>query len=76
MRQWGNSLAVRLPKRATERLRIKDGSEVVVAPGARQIVIRPVGRKKVALRDLVDRITPANRHAQAGFGRPRGREVW
>ncbi|CAJ6511994.1 Uncharacterised protein [Burkholderia pseudomallei] len=28
------------------------------------------------LRELVDRITPGNRHPEVDFGRPVGRETW
>jgi len=39
IKKWGNSLAVRLPKKAADRAGIREGSEVVIdESGAREYI--------------------------------------
>lgn len=41
--KWGNSLAIRLPSELVEKLRLKEGDEIVEAPGFAkegQVVLR------------------------------------
>lgn len=73
--RWGNSLGLRLPKSVAEAARIEEGDavEIVVDKGA--ILIRPA-RPTYALRDLVAKVTPDNRHDASDWGPPVGRESW
>jgi len=76
IKMWGNSLAVRIPKNASEKLRLKDGSPIMVKVKKNEIAIQPVRKKKPSLKELVDSITPENRHELIFVGRPWGKEVW
>jgi antitoxin component of MazEF toxin-antitoxin module len=50
-----------------------DTVEVCVRDG--EIVIR-AAQPVYSLRELVGKITPGNRHAEKGWGKPSGREQW
>jgi antitoxin MazE len=73
--RWGNSLGLRLPKSVAEAAQIGEGDsvEIVVEHGA--ILIRPA-RPTYALRDLVAKVTPENRHDSTDWGPAVGRESW
>jgi antitoxin MazE len=74
-RKWGNSLAIRVPKRVAEEagLREKDPVDIEVREGT--LVVRPHLRQVYRLEDLIKRITPRNVHHELDFGRPAGREA-
>jgi antitoxin MazE len=73
--KWGNSLAIRVPKRVAEEagLREKDTVEIEVRRGT--LLIRPHLRRVYRLEDLLKRITPHNVHDELDFGGPVGREA-
>ena len=73
--KWGNSHAVRLPKRVLEQAQLRDGDELDVRVEKDHIVLEPAS-PRLTLRDLVSRITPRNRHGEQDWGKPVGREVW
>ena len=76
VQKWGNSLAVRLPREVAEKFRLSEGTNVLIQPEGKKIVIRPAKEKEETLEELVAKITPENRHEEVDWGRPRGREVW
>ena len=73
--RWGNSLGLRLTKAVAQEAGLGEGDavEVSVADGA--IVVR-AARTKYSLHDLVDKITPRNRHGETDWGKPYGRDQW
>ena len=73
--KWGNSLAIRVPKRIAEEagLREKDRVEIEVQEGT--LVVRPHHRRVYKLEDLVKRMNPRNVHKAIDFGEPVGREA-
>lgn len=75
VRKWGNSLAIRVPKRVAEEagLREKDSVEIEVHEGT--LVVRPHLRRVYRLEDLLKGITPRNVHDEVDFGEPVGREA-
>lgn len=73
---WGNSLAVRIPKHVAEAAKLKTGDELDVVPaGTGRVEIRSAKRKPT-LHELVQRITPENLHDETDWGPPVGKEVW
>jgi antitoxin MazE len=71
--KWGNSLAVRIPKALADSARLREGEPVELQTlRAGEILIR----RRKTLRQLVNAITPENRHAATDWGPPRGKEVW
>jgi antitoxin MazE len=73
--QWGNNLALRLPKAVAQQLGVAPGSEVNVTVADGALVAAPV-RRRPKLDELVKRINDKNRHAATDWGTPVGREVW
>ena len=73
--KWGNSLAIRVPKRLAEEvgIREKDGVDIEVQEGA--LVVRPHHRRVYKLEDLVKRMTPRTLHKAIEIGEPLGREA-
>ena len=68
--KWGKSLAVRIPQAVARRIRVQAGDAVDLVVSTRTIVVRPVGTvQKISA--LLRRITPANRHAETDWGKPR-----
>ena len=76
VQQWGNSLALRIPKAFAEQTSIKKGTPITLTVQNGQMVMRPLKRPKYSLKQLVSKITPQNRHAETDWGRPMGKEVW
>ncbi len=75
--KWGNSLGIRIPKEAADRIGIDQGSEmelsVIGSEGV--ITLKPKRtRKKYTLEELISQITPENRHEEIDFG-TEGREL-
>ena len=75
IQKWGNSLALRIPKPLADQLGVVEGTEVEVTATEREIVIRPA-KRKYSLKELVDKITPQNVHAETDWGLPAGKEIW
>ena len=75
VRQWGNSLALRIPKALAERSRLADGTEVELAFEGGRLVVTPVAPAP-SLAELLARVTDENRHDEVGTGRAVGRETW
>ncbi len=75
IKQWGNSLALRIPKPVADSLQLQVGSdlELVLSDGA--LLIKP-GRHKKNLADMMARVTPENIHPVVDWGKPRGKELW
>ena len=73
--QWGNSIGVRIPKNLAKRAGIGVDAIVEIDEADEGIVIRPVVRKEYSLQELVKGITRQNRHDEADFGGPAGKEL-
>jgi antitoxin MazE len=75
--KWGNSLGIRIPKEAADRLGIIQGSEMELSVvGSEDIItLKPKKpKKKFSLEELISQITPDNRHKEADYGNE-GREL-
>lgn len=76
LRKWGNSLALRLPLALLREADMSPDEKVSVTVADGRIVIAPCERVAYDLDDLLDGITPRNRHAALDTGAPVGKEVW
>lgn len=74
--KWGNSLAIRIPQNLAKEINITEGSEVDFSVVDGSLVIKPKKRKRYSLEELVNGITPENRHDLIDFGDSVGNEVW
>ena len=73
---WGNSLALRLPRSLADEVKIGLDTVVEVSVRKGNLVVAPVLRKKLTLKELVDGITDENRHEEITTGPSVGNEVW
>lgn len=73
--KWGHSLAVRIPKAFAREAKLEEGTEVDIAVSDGRLVISPA-RPRYSLEDLVEQITPDNRHDETDWGDRVGREAW
>lgn len=73
--KWGNSLGVRLSKAVAAAVNVEDGDEVDVSVQDGAIVIRPAA-KRYTIEELVEGITPKNRHGETDWGPLAGHETW
>jgi len=74
--RWGNSVAVRVPKRALEDAQLSEGDAielVVTEPG---VISLRATQKKPTLRSLLSGITRENLHDETDWGSPVGNESW
>jgi antitoxin MazE len=75
VQQWGNSLAVRIPKALAEMSDLEKGSPVELTVKNGRLIVKPVKEPALSLDELVAGITPKNRHAETDWGAPQGREL-
>ncbi len=73
--KWGNSLGVRIPRSVVIGANVTEGDAVEVTVESGAIVVRPAVRR-YSLDELLDGITPRNRHKETAWGSPVGKEVW
>ncbi len=75
IQRWGNSLAIRIPKAFAAQAQLSENSDVDISLEGDRIVVTPA-RRQWTLRQLVERITPANRHREIRWGDRTGKETW
>jgi len=75
LRRWGNSLALRIPKRMAERLGVSDGSVVNLGVSRGMLLAEPVRKRAIPLGSLLAKVTPANRRPETDWGTAMGTEV-
>jgi antitoxin MazE len=76
IQQWGNSLALRIPKAFAQQTKVKKGSRVNLTLENGRVIMKPIRRRKYTLQELVSKITPQNRHPETDWGPPQGKEIW
>lgn len=76
IQKWGNSLALRIPKSFADEAGLQKESPVDVSLSEGKLVITPVRRPKVTLKQLLAKVTDENRHHEIETGHARGNEAW
>lgn len=76
VQKWGNSLALRIPRPFAEETNLHENSTVDVSVRGGKLVVVPVLEEQFSLDDLVERITPENRHDEIVTGDAVGNEAW
>ncbi len=71
--KWGSSLAIRIPKAVAEQCGISEGSSLSLEVHSGQILMSV---RQYDLDELVNRITPENRHREIDTGLAQGVEEW
>lgn len=75
IRRWGNSLALRVPKRIAEEAHLHEGVQVEMRVSQGSLVVTPT-RPKYRLDDLMAQFKPEHRHDEEDFGGAEGEEEW
>jgi antitoxin MazE len=77
--KWGNSLALRVPKKFADEIGATDGKAAKMTVRNGKLVVKivrsPQRKRRCKLDELVAGITPENRHEEIDFGPPLGNEV-
>ncbi|MEX0782637.1 MAG: AbrB/MazE/SpoVT family DNA-binding domain-containing protein [Dehalococcoidia bacterium] len=76
VQKWGNSLAIRLPKRVAEDVRLRERSEVEMDVVDGRVVVTPVNVDEPSIEELIASIDPETVHPETDWGPPLGKEVW
>ena len=76
IQKWGNSLALRIPRPFAEESNLHEDSAVDVSVRNGKLVVVPIAEPQFTLEELVEQITPENRHDEVEVGGPVGNEVW
>jgi antitoxin MazE len=76
IQRWGNSLAVRIPKSFAAETRIQQDTEVELSMDEGRLIITPVGSREMTLEELLEGVTPDNRHGEFETGPAVGAEAW
>lgn len=76
IQKWGNSLALRIPKRLAEEAGLGQSTRVEMHVQEGQIVITPLRPVRYQLDDLLAQITPESLHEETDWGEAQGQEEW
>jgi antitoxin MazE len=76
IRQWGNSLAVRIPARVARAARFEVGQEVEVATHDGGVTVKPVGPRRLTLAQKLQQFDPAQHGGEAMATDPVGAEIF
>lgn len=73
--RWGNSLAIRIPKRITEQASLREGDYLELDASEGQVHLRRARKRNVpTLESLVEQITPENHYPEISTGHAVGKE--
>jgi antitoxin MazE len=75
IQKWGNSFAIRLPKKVISDFSWSAGTVVDFNQKEDKIIISSC-QHKYTLEELVSKITPKNKHKEYDWGKPIGKEIW
>jgi antitoxin MazE len=73
--KWGNSLAVRIPSSVAAQASLSPGSSCEVTYANGSLLLTPI-EDEPGLDELLEQITPENRHEESDWGASIGREAW
>ncbi len=76
IKQWGNSLGVRIPQALLEQLNLRADAEVEIRVEEGRLILSPVEGPRFTLEELLAQITPESLHEEIDFGGPVGKEAW
>ena len=78
IQQWGNSLALRIPKSFAQGINLGRGTEVSISISRGRLIVgaAPKPKPKHLLSSLLKKITKSNLHGEVSTGRAVGREAW
>ncbi len=75
VKKWGNSLAVRLPKKLIDDTKVSEGSNINITTKNGNIILSPA-KEEYSLKELLKGITENNLHSEVSTGYNVGGEIW
>lgn len=76
IKKWENNLAICLPDELADEIGLEVGTQVELRVVNGCLKIYPPGTPRYTLEELVEQITPENRHGEIDIGPAVGKEVW
>jgi antitoxin MazE len=76
VQKWGNSLALRIPKSFASEVGLEKESAVEVSLADGKLVVTPVAKPDLTLKQLLSKVTPENIHHEVDTGTAVGNETW
>ena len=76
VQKWGNSLALRIPKSFANEVGLQRETSVEISLVDGKLVITPVAKPKLTLKQLLARVTKENLHHEVDSGPAIGNETW
>jgi antitoxin MazE len=73
--RWGNSLAIRIPAAFAREAHLEEGRRIELTLSGGSLILTPV-QPAYSLEQLLEGITPENRHLETDWGEPVGNEAW
>ncbi|MEK7192614.1 MAG: AbrB/MazE/SpoVT family DNA-binding domain-containing protein [Patescibacteria group bacterium] len=77
LKMWGNSLAVRIPKKIADQYRLEEGSILELKPMEKGVFLEKNKRRsRIDIEKMIEKITPETLHDLVDWGPPVGKEIW
>jgi len=76
VQKWGNSLALRIPKAFAAEVGLQRETSVEVSMANGKLVITPVTKPKLTLKQLLAKVTKENLHNEVDTSPAIGNETW
>ncbi len=76
VQKWGNSLALRIPKAFAAEVGLQRETSVEVSMADGKLVITPVTKPKLTLKQLLAKVTKENLHNEVDTSPAIGNETW
>ena len=76
VQKWGNSLALRIPKSFATEIGLQRETAIEISLADGKLVITPVAKPKLTLKQLLAKITKENLHHEVDTGPAAGNETW
>ena len=76
VQKWGNSLALRIPKSFATEVGLHRETSVEISLADGKLIIAPVAKPKLTLKQLLSKVTKENLHHEVDTGPAIGNETW
>ena len=76
VQQWGNSLALRIPKSFAIEVGFQRDTSVEVSLEKGKLIVKPIVEPKTTLEQLLAKVTEENLHHEVDTGFAIGNETW
>ena len=76
VQKWGNSLALRIPKSFATEVGLQRETAIEISLADGKLVITPVVKPKLTLKQLLAKVTRENLHHEVNTGHAVGNETW